>query len=446
MYTESELVRIAKRENNKKRNYLVVNRLQGKHIPVSPSQALTMFQELSKLLKENYPNETLLLIGFAETATAIGAAVAVNLDCYYTQTTREQVENADYLYFTESHSHATQQKLVKNNLQEIIDQIDRIVFIEDEITTGKTILKIVRLLKEFSGEKQIKFAAASLLNGMKEKHREIWEEEGIEIHYLVKTDHEKYSDAAEKFAGDGIYHNTTEERPSDRQSDSCYFSPASGRDYADIPSIPNPRRIVKSQEYKKACELFAEKIQKNAFRRIQDSDRSAQDNNQSVQDSNQSVQDSNQSVQDSNQSVQESNQSAQGSNHSVQGSSRDNIQKTEKKEKKEKILVLGTEECMYPGLCVAQKLSELGLETRFHATTRSPIIVSTEENYPLHERYQLKSFYDKDRITYLYDLAQYTKVYVITDASYETSEEGRNTLRSALAEAGNETIEFYYIR
>ncbi len=36
MYTECELVRIAKRENNRKRNYLVVNPLQGKHIPVSP--------------------------------------------------------------------------------------------------------------------------------------------------------------------------------------------------------------------------------------------------------------------------------------------------------------------------------------------------------------------------------------------------------------------------
>ena len=38
-YVESDLVRIAKRENNTKRNYLVVNPLQGKHIPVQPSKA-----------------------------------------------------------------------------------------------------------------------------------------------------------------------------------------------------------------------------------------------------------------------------------------------------------------------------------------------------------------------------------------------------------------------
>ena len=47
MYTEKELVRIARRENNNKRNYLVVNRLQGKHIPVRPCEALAMFRALA---------------------------------------------------------------------------------------------------------------------------------------------------------------------------------------------------------------------------------------------------------------------------------------------------------------------------------------------------------------------------------------------------------------
>ena len=42
VYTEQNLVRIAKRENNPKRTYLVVNRLQGKHIPVKPHDALAM--------------------------------------------------------------------------------------------------------------------------------------------------------------------------------------------------------------------------------------------------------------------------------------------------------------------------------------------------------------------------------------------------------------------
>ena len=37
-YTEEELVAVARRENNEKRKYLVVNRLQGKHVPVSPQK------------------------------------------------------------------------------------------------------------------------------------------------------------------------------------------------------------------------------------------------------------------------------------------------------------------------------------------------------------------------------------------------------------------------
>ncbi|MDE7043793.1 MAG: phosphoribosyltransferase domain-containing protein, partial [Acetatifactor sp.] len=51
MYTESDLVKIAKRENNKKRNYLVVNPLQGKHIPVSPGMELQVFSEHAALMK-----------------------------------------------------------------------------------------------------------------------------------------------------------------------------------------------------------------------------------------------------------------------------------------------------------------------------------------------------------------------------------------------------------
>ena len=51
-YTEKDLVKIAKRENNTKRNYLVVDPLQGKHIPVVPSKALDLFDVISNDIKE----------------------------------------------------------------------------------------------------------------------------------------------------------------------------------------------------------------------------------------------------------------------------------------------------------------------------------------------------------------------------------------------------------
>ena len=46
-YVENDLVRIAKRENNMRRKYLVVNPLQGKHVPVVPSKALKLFTDLA---------------------------------------------------------------------------------------------------------------------------------------------------------------------------------------------------------------------------------------------------------------------------------------------------------------------------------------------------------------------------------------------------------------
>ena len=140
MYKKKQLVGIAKRENNTKRKYLVVNRLQGKHIPVSAKEAFRMFSALAAQVRAAYAGEKLLLVGFAETATAIGAAIATELDTLYIQTTREDVSGAEYLYFSESHSHATEQKLVRNELDGRIEAIDRIVFVEDEVTTGNTIL------------------------------------------------------------------------------------------------------------------------------------------------------------------------------------------------------------------------------------------------------------------------------------------------------------------
>ena len=65
------------------------------------------------------------------------------------------------------------------------------------------------------------------------------------------------------------------------------------------------------------------------------------------------------------------------------------------------ILVLGTEEFMYPALLAAREMEKLGHYVRFHATTRSPILPGSEESYPLHRRYELKSPYDAERATYV---------------------------------------------
>ncbi len=360
-YTEQELAAVAKRENNKKRSYLVVNRLQGKHVPVSPGKALRMFGSLAELLLEEYRGERLLLIGFAETAPAIGAAVAEKLGALYIQTTREQIQDVEYFYFSEQHSHATEQKLVKDDLDRVMERVDRIIFIEDEITTGNTIRNIIELLKKaYPG--CAGFSAASLLNGMAKTYQEEYAKSGIRLHWLLRTCHDSYEERAADCRGDGICHGCDSSLPA--------VVPEEYR----ISGCRDARRLTDGTLYKTACRQMG----REAVERLQP----------------------------------------------VRG---------------ERILVIGTEEFMYPALVLASMLEEKTGWVRCHSTTRSPILVSSEAWYPLHERYELRSLYDRQRTTFLYDLSAYDRVCMVTDAG-EEEKEGLYSLINALVSCGNERI------
>lgn len=56
------------------------------------------------------------------------------------------------LYFSEVHSHAADQYLAKENLEEMISKTDRIVFAEDEVTTGNTIKNLIGEIQKIMGE------------------------------------------------------------------------------------------------------------------------------------------------------------------------------------------------------------------------------------------------------------------------------------------------------
>lgn len=352
---QSDFVKIAKRENNKKRGYLVVNPLQGKHIPVSPTKALEVFSQLGSLLRQ-YDRESTLLVGFAETATAIGTQIAIDLGMDYVQTTREHVEGASYLFFEESHSHAIEQKLVKDGIEKE-GKYKQIIFVEDEVTTGNTILSAIDAMeKEWPNKRR--YSIASILNGMDEGALARFESRNISVHYLAKTDHSEYTKVANSYRGDGIYHEERRENFAIECINTFY-------------SV-EPRRLTTGQDYQKACEKLWEA--------------------------------------------------------------------TKDRVKYGSTLVLGTEECMYPALYIAKKIEKATESTvRCHATTRSPIVVSTEEEYPVHERWELTSLYERGRKTFLYDLTKYAQVLIVTDAESPT-EEGVAALGEALQSVGNEKI------
>jgi len=110
-------------------------------------------------------------------------------------------------------------------------------------------------------------------------------------------------------------------------------------------------------------------------------------------------------------------------------------------DKAETILVLGTEEFMFPAMLIGHRLEQNDpqLEVKFHATTRSPIEISDGEGYPLQTRHPLLSLYDETRQTFIYNLKKYDHVIIVTDA-YPVVQKGLDSLLAALKEVGNEDI------
>lgn len=180
-----ELVSMAKRKNNAKREFLFVNHYLGKHVPVSASKLFQLFNEFEDRIRENFSTERILVVGFAETATALAQHVSYRYEnvVYHAQTTRELVDVGPgkvNISFQEEHSHAVSQQLY---IDEDLPDFDVILFIEDEITTGQTILNFIKAFDEKFPNK--KYAVASILNWQDQQSRQVFEEKDIKRIALI---------------------------------------------------------------------------------------------------------------------------------------------------------------------------------------------------------------------------------------------------------------------
>ncbi len=350
-YKENELLKLAKRYNNKKRTYLLVNPLQAKHIPVRPSESLEMMKQLGAKLYSKYAN-TKLIIGFAETATAIAACVASCFnDSLFIHTTRESLSDVkEWIDFSEEHSHAVEQKLSSETLNNVIDKTETIIFIDDELSTGKTMINIVEKLRTmFPLIKNKKIVVATIINRVSSENITLLKTYNIECEQLLKLDNIDYTYDVENYNVVPPMKLTIE-------------SKKNNINYIDVESkLPNPRLGLNSVEYNESCT----KIAKNIITKI-----------------------------------------------------------GKEKLLNQKILVLGTEECMYPSIVLGNYIeTELNNSNVFtHSTTRSPISISKDENYPICNGYCVHSFYDLDRITYLYNVNIYDIVIIITDSKIISNE------------------------
>jgi orotate phosphoribosyltransferase len=364
-YSIENLVKVAKRENNLLRPYLYVNPLQGKHIPTNPKDVMDMCRTLAKMVNAAYPDDKLYVIGFAETATGIAAAVSHYLSkiVYYQNTTREYREDEEYLFFTESHSHATEQMLRVAGVRECIRRVNRVIFIDDEVTTGSTICKLINVIKEKYDVPNLRCSIVSILNSMPKERINLFKKRGIDFLYLMELPFEYKKDSIMDVEYDENKDTVIESGRVDEV------------DEIEFLSDTNARNILDFKKYDEENKQFADFV-KNALR----------------------------------------------SKHY-----RD-------------VLILGTEEFMYPAFCLGDFLLKGNRveEVRVHATTRSPIIASGQVNYPLFSRYCIKSLYDDSRVTYVYNLREYEKVVIVTDALNRNS--GVSDLLHALKSVGNRDI------
>uniref|UniRef100_I5AXH1 Orotate phosphoribosyltransferase n=1 Tax=Eubacterium cellulosolvens (strain ATCC 43171 / JCM 9499 / 6) TaxID=633697 RepID=I5AXH1_EUBC6 len=371
-YTETDLLRLAKRFHNTKRTYLLVDPLQAKHLSVQPSKALEMFHALGKKVGEACDGVG-LVIGFAETATAVGMAVAEEMsdDCIYIHTTRELVpEENDWVEFCEEHSHAVEQKLSGSHLDQWIKSCKSIVFVDDEISTGKTLINIVSRLKEQYPEiEEKRLVAASIINRVSEVNEQKMRDYGLECVSLLKLEETDYAEAVKDFS--------ITEACEPQENDTAGSASETGiSEIRSQVSLMDPRLGVSTREYRRNIDAFADSLIHSGLVKKADGN----------------------------------------------------------------ILVVGTEECMYPAIVLGSRLEQAFHAKVFtHSTTRSPIGICADEAYPIRSGYKLKSLYDAGRTTYIYNLEKYDQVILVTD-SEQIPGESLDTVVRALRASGNDEI------
>lgn len=146
-----ELLGLALRRNPR-RAHLLVSNVLGKHVPASPARVygagLDLGRRVRELLGEGDAARAMVL-GYAETATGLGHSVADGLGpAPYLHSTRRAVRGVRTVGgFEEEHSHATSHLLLPED-PELLAGDGPLVLVDDEFSTGRTVLNTVAALHE----------------------------------------------------------------------------------------------------------------------------------------------------------------------------------------------------------------------------------------------------------------------------------------------------------
>ncbi len=149
-----ELCGFASRRS-RKRGFVFVSKVLGKHYPVRPRVMHQTHQALAARLHD-LPGPVVVL-ALAETATGLGQGVYERLwhgtgrtDLLFLHSTRYHLRRPLALQFDEAHSHATEHRVYEPADPEdcrLFHQAAALVLVDDEISTGRTLANLARAFR-----------------------------------------------------------------------------------------------------------------------------------------------------------------------------------------------------------------------------------------------------------------------------------------------------------
>jgi hypothetical protein len=399
---------------NKKRGFLFVSKLLGKHIPLHPLQSLLTsgllaieyfehvtgdsvitknsimkgcfsedpleIQEAYNLLsglKLDLKNDP-LIIGFAETATSLGHAF---FDCIehaeYIHTTREEIKGrVPVLNFKEEHSHAVNQFCYID--EHHINNQKPILLVDDEMTTGKTALNIIRdIHSKFPREH---YSVVSILDWRSDENRQQFIQ--LERELGVRIDTTSLMSGNIDFSGDAIGEAAYDYQPERRDNElhvetfnlTPLFSPTqyvNGKDA--VPYIKETGRFGLFSEHKEGVDASCAKAA--------------------------------------------------------------NYLKRNRKGKK--TLCLGTGELMYLPMKIASLMGEGVL---YHSTTRSPILPIPMPGYAIQNGFSFLNPEDNAVVHYVYNIPEneYEEMFIFFEK--EVSEDSLKEIKKLAKDRGIRSV------
>ncbi|TWX65495.1 phosphoribosyltransferase domain-containing protein [Colwellia sp. C1TZA3] len=178
---------------NPKRHFILINKLIGRYTPTAPSVMRHTYNQLAEKIGDG---TSTYVVSFAEAATGLGAGVADSLaksqdsEVYFQHTTRHKLQEELWFTVDEEHSHAVNHMFYKPNkdLLAAIVKSKRLVIVDDEITTGRTIqVLLLKLIPYLPDLEEIVITSIVDLRGEKNKLQNLGLDISIRYVSLVKA-------------------------------------------------------------------------------------------------------------------------------------------------------------------------------------------------------------------------------------------------------------------